>query len=166
MKEMVISVRSDTVLQIFENLNCNHLCGHNHDKGVAHLDENASDQYEQELGSSLIQVIIYQKIWEDDVDIALSDCASDVDGDLHRANLMVFGQGCQQTSCPSQYQRQQGDPHTPLKDTKKQETMIRTKMCEIAFLKLKITHMGREHASREKKNTYGKFFDFCAEKCI
>ena len=29
-----------------------------------------------------------------------------------------------------------------------------------------IVHMGREHASREKKINYGKFFDFCAEKCV
>ena len=107
-----------TILQISVSLNCNHLGGNDHDKGVAHLDENASDQYERELGSSLIKVSIYQKSWEDDVDTALGDCVSDVDddddGDLHRANLKVFGQSCQQTSCPSKYQGQQGDPHTPL----------------------------------------------------
>ena len=27
-------------------------------------------------------------------------------------------------------------------------------------------HMGREHASREKKIAHGKFFDFRAQKCI
>ena len=29
-----------------------------------------------------------------------------------------------------------------------------------------IEHMGREHAAREKKIAYGKFFDFRAQKCI
>ena len=58
MKKMVTSVRSDTILQIFKNPNCHHLGGHNHDKGVAHLDENASDQDERELGSTLIKVIV------------------------------------------------------------------------------------------------------------
>ena len=27
-------------------------------------------------------------------------------------------------------------------------------------------HMGSEYVSREKKIDYGKFFDFCAEKCV
>ena len=28
------------------------------------------------------------------------------------------------------------------------------------------SHMGPKHASREKKITYGKFFDFWSEKCV
>ena len=39
------------------------------------------------------------------------------------------------------------------------------KMYSITFIIITI-HMGREHASREKKINYGKFFDFCAEKCV
>ena len=35
-------------------------------------------------------------------------------------------------------------------------------ICMVAVL----AHIGREHASREKKIDYGKFFDFCADKYI